>query len=62
MLVPKEWKNVAQVLHNNRVKFPKDFFAIVLSINMAAVTSGEIKKYSDWSGAVRGDDSAQDSE
>ena len=22
----KQWQNVAQVLHNNRTKFPKDFF------------------------------------
>ena len=22
----KQWQNVAQVLHNNRIKFPKDFF------------------------------------
>ena len=42
MLLPKQWKNVAQVLHNNRVKIPKDFFAIVLSTNMAAVTPGAI--------------------
>ena len=44
MLVPKQWKNVAQVLHNNRVKFPKDFFAIVLSTNMAAVMSDAMKE------------------
>ena len=37
----KEWQNVAQVLHNNRIKFLKDFFAIVLHNNMAAVTSSE---------------------
>ena len=36
--------NVAQILHNNRIKFPKDFSAIVLSTNMAAVTSGTIKE------------------
>ena len=35
----KQWQNVAQVLHNNRIKFPKDFSAIVLYTNMAAVTS-----------------------
>ena len=22
----KQWQNIAQVLHNNRIKFPKDFF------------------------------------
>ena len=22
----KQWQNVAQVLHNNEIKFPKDFF------------------------------------
>ena len=22
----KQWQNVAQVLHNNRIKFPKDYF------------------------------------
>ena len=37
---------VAQDLHNNRIKFPKDFFSIVLSTNMAAVTSGAIKESS----------------
>ena len=31
-----------QVLHKNRVKFPKDFFAFVLSTNMPAVTSDAI--------------------
>ena len=46
MLVPKQHKNLAQVLHNDIVKFPKDFFAIVLSTNMAAaVTSGTIKEW-----------------
>ena len=43
MLVPKQKKNVAHVLHNNSVKFPKDFSAFVISTNMAAVTSGAIK-------------------
>ena len=47
MLVPKQYKTVAQVLHNNRVKFPKDLFAIVLSTNMAAVTSDAIKEIQD---------------
>jgi len=36
----KEWQNVAQVLHNNRIKFPL-FFAIIRYTNMAAVTSHE---------------------
>ena len=26
MLLYKQWQNVAQVLHNNRIKFLKDFF------------------------------------
>ena len=26
MLVYKQWQNVAQVLQNNRIKFPKDVF------------------------------------
>ena len=39
VLVPKKLKNVAQVLHNNKAKFPKDFFAIVLSTNLAAITN-----------------------
>ena len=25
----KQWQNVAQVLHNNRIKFPKDFFSLL---------------------------------
>ena len=37
----KQWENVAQVLHNNIIKFPKDFFTIVLYTNMAAVMSHE---------------------
>ena len=37
----QQWQNVAQNLHDNKVKFPKEFFAIVLCINMAAVTSRE---------------------
>ena len=38
----KQWQNVAQVLHNNRIKVPKDFFFyIVLYTNMADVTSRE---------------------
>ena len=36
MLVPKQYEIVPRVLRNNRVKFTKDFFAIVLSINLAA--------------------------
>ena len=36
----KQKQNVARVLHNNRVKFPKDFFAFVQYTNMAAMTSG----------------------
>ena len=44
MLVPKQKKNVAHVLHNNSVKFPKDFSAIVISTNMAAVTSSSAIK------------------
>ena len=32
---------MAQVLHNNRIKFPKDIFAPVLYTNMAAVISRE---------------------
>ena len=31
--------------HYNRFKFPNDFFAIVLYINMAAVTSCALKEY-----------------
>ena len=26
ILVSNQWQNVAQVLHNNRIKIPKDFF------------------------------------
>ena len=26
----KQWQNVAQVLHNNRIKLPKDFFSLLL--------------------------------
>ena len=37
--------------HNNRFKFPNDFFAIVLSINMAAVTSSALKEYTNAYGA-----------
>ena len=48
-LVPKQQRKVAQVLHNNVVKFLKDFLAIVLSTNMAAVTSGTLgSKKSHW--------------
>ena len=36
---------ITQDLHNNRIKFPKDFFAIVLSTNMAAMTSDAIKEW-----------------
>ena len=32
---------MARILHNNRVKFSKDFFSIVLYTNMAAMTSSE---------------------
>ena len=32
MLVTKELKNIEHVLPSNRVKFPKDFFAIVFFI------------------------------
>ena len=32
---------MARILHNNRVKFPKDFFSIALCTNMAAMTSSE---------------------
>ena len=35
------YKTMAQVLHNNRIKFPKDIFALVLYTNMAAVISRE---------------------
>ena len=38
MLVYKKWQNVAHVLHNNRIKFPKD--------NRAAVTSCETENNS----------------
>ena len=36
---------MAHVLRYNRIKFPKDFFSIVLYSNMAAVTSGENHLY-----------------
>ena len=36
---------MARILHNNRVKFPKDFFSIVLYTNMAAMTSSENHLY-----------------
>ena len=42
MLVPKELQNVAQVLHNNSHCII--IVAIVLSTNMATVTSAAIKK------------------
>ena len=32
-------QNVARVLHDNRAKFPKHFFAIVQYTNIAAMTS-----------------------
>ena len=35
------YKTMAQVLHNNRIKFPKDIFALVLYTNMATVISRE---------------------
>ena len=38
---PKQWPNVTLILHDNRIKFPKCFVAIVLYTNMAAVTSCE---------------------
>ena len=37
----KQWQNVTHILHNNRIKFPKYLFTIVLYPNMAAVTSCE---------------------
>ena len=43
MLVPTI-ENVAQVLNKILAKFPKDFFAIVLSTNMAVMMSGGIKE------------------
>ena len=39
MLEPKQSKNVAQVLHKNRVKFPKEIFAVVLSTNIITLRS-----------------------
>ena len=39
----KQWQNVAQVLHNNRIKFPS---AIVLYTNRVAVTSRENQELS----------------
>ena len=39
---------MARILHNNRVKFPKDFFSIVLYTNMAAMTSSENHLYMQW--------------
>ena len=36
---------MARILHNNGVKFPKDFFSIVMSTNMAAMTSSENHLY-----------------
>ena len=41
MLVHKHLKMAPQVLHQNRVKFPKTFYCIVMYTNMAAVTSDE---------------------
>ena len=41
----KQWQNVAQVLHNSRIKFQKTSFAVVLYTNMAAVTSRENREY-----------------
>ena len=40
-------KIVAQGLHDNIVKFPKEFLAIVLTTNMAAGTSSAIKELRD---------------
>ena len=36
LVYTKQKQNVARVLHNNRAKFPKDFFANVQYSNMAA--------------------------
>ena len=44
----KQWQNVPQVLHNNRSKSQKTFFAIVLYTNMAAVTSHENREYTEF--------------
>ena len=41
----KQWQNIAQVLHNDRLTFPKDLFAILLYTNMVTVTSRENRKY-----------------
>ena len=46
ILVSNQCQNVAQVLHNNRIKIQKDFFAIVRYSILAAVTSHE--KCSHW--------------
>ena len=37
----KQWQNSSQVLHNDRIKFQMNFFAIVLNTNVATVTSCE---------------------
>ena len=37
----KQWQIMVHVLHNNRVKFPKDYFSFVLWTSMATMTSGE---------------------
>ena len=41
ILMHKTMANLTHVLHNNRGKFPKDFFLFVPCANMAAMTSGE---------------------
>ena len=45
MLVHKAMANLAHVLHNNRVKFPKKIFSFVLCTSMAGMTSGESHLY-----------------
>ena len=42
----KQWQDVAQVLHCNRIKFPKDFFRYCsVYSNMAVVTSRENREF-----------------
>ena len=38
-------RNKVYKVYNNRVKFPEEFFAVILSTNIAAVLSGAIKEY-----------------
>ena len=45
MLVHKTMANLAHVLHNNRVKFPKFFLSFVLCTSMAGMMSGENHLY-----------------